>query len=311
MKTSNRVLSPAAHGRSAFALIAIIVAALSHLSHASDAAAERVAKVSIGGRELTIPMPDGFDRYDGINPEVDKLFAAALPPSNRMLVNLAPNENVQELRSGTVPALSRSLNLQIVRELGSRDIGLSDFAGVRAEMRRELKKMEATIAEEIRKHSKKGSEKMKGATGTDVVFDITDTAMLGVFEDTDASLGFTMGMKVNAGAGTDVTDTRMVVSAIMTPVNGRLINVYANGDFRTEADRQWAEQAVKAWRDQIVGANPRMEAGEGFAKRFDWGKVMAAGAKGAAIGALVWLVRSILRRSTRRRSQPPPLPPMN
>ena len=293
--------------------MAIVVAALSRLSRASDATAapDRAVKVSIGGRALTIPMPGGFDRCDGINPEVDKIFHAALPPSNRMVLNLAPSARVEELRSGAVPTLSRSLNLQIVRELGSRDIGLRDFAGVRLEMREELKKMEATIAEEIRKNSKRGSEKMKDATRTDIVFDITDTAMLGVFEDTDASIGFTMGMQVKAGAGTDVSNSRMVASVIMTPVNGRLINLYANGDLHTEADRQWAEQAVKAWRAQIVAANPQMERGEGFARRFDWAKVLMAGAKGGAIVLLAGLVRSILRRKTRRSAQPPPLPPLN
>ena len=152
--------------------------------------------------------------------------------------------------------------------------------------------MRETLDAEIKKLIASGNGKLAGQFGADIALSVSDTAVLGFFDAAPSSLGFSMAMKVGAKSA-GIPPIKRLVAAMMTPVNGRLLNIYAYSDYESEADRQWAEKAVMAWRDAIREANPKVQGPS--AGGFGFGQVgrsaMIGGIIGGVIGLLVWLFK--------------------
>jgi len=251
------------------------------------------ASVEVGGRQILVPNPGDFVRSDGVNPDVDSAKAALLPPSNRSLISFATKEDVEKLRQGEAAQSKRSFNIQVVRSIESREIGEKTFAQLRDESRAEIEKARATMDAQVQKLVASGNKRLAGQFGADAALSVSDTAVLGFFDEAPSSLGFTMAMKVGVKSDGG-TPTKLIAAAMMTPVNGRLLNLYAYAEYGSEADRQWAEKAVTAWRDAIRDANPKVQGPS--AGMFDFGRVGRSALTGGIIGAAVGLVAWLLKR---------------
>jgi hypothetical protein len=284
------------HTRTASLLLpaALLMLLLAASAHTADAQPE---SVDVGGRAILVPNPGDFMRSDGVNAVLDKATAALIPPSNRSLISFAPKEDVEMLKKGEVPLPKRSFNIQVVRSIESREIGEKTFTELRDQSRAEIEKMRATLDAEIKKLIAAGNTRLSGQFGTDLALNISNTAVLGFFDEAPSSLGFTMAMKVGAKSDGDARPTKRLVAAMMTPVNGRLLNLYAYSDYGSEADRQWAEKAVTAWRDAIREANPKVQGPS--AGGFDFGHILRSATVGGIIGAVIGLVLWLSKRKSK------------
>ncbi len=248
-------------------------------------------KIEIGSRKIAVPPPAGFVRSDGINKEFDAAMKNFFPPGNRLLAYFNTPEDHEALREGRAAPNKHTFNLQVVRTLENEDIGERTFEGVRSEMKAELEKMRGRIDADIKKLVADGNAKLSKDNGTDIALSVSDTVFLGFFEDSGSSLGFSMAIKSReADSEGKPVETKSLASAIMAPVNGRLVNFYVNAPYHSEADRTEAEKAVAAWRDATVSANPRVagpEANKGLAYKL--GKFVGVGVVIALIVGLVKL----------------------
>lgn len=279
--------------RNSIPLLAAALSLLLIFVGAKPAAAEN-ANLEVGGRKIAVPAPPGFVRSDGVNAMLDKAAAALLPASNRSLISFSTKEDVEILAKGEMPHSKRSFNIQIVRSIENREIGEKTFADVREEARRGLEAMRANLDAEVKKLVASGNLKLSKEAGAEVALSISDTAMLGFFDEAPSSLGFTMGMKIAAKSDGNTPPQRRLAAAVMTPVNGRLLNLYAYADYDSEADRQWAEKAVTAWRDAIRDANPKVQGPSGGG--FDFSRILRSALIGGAIGGAIGLVRWLSKR---------------
>ncbi len=253
------------------------------------------ADVQVGGKTLLFPAPEGFVRCDGVRPDWDQATVSVLPATNRRLIMFSTPSDLAILKGGGAPALARNFNSQIVRSIETRDVGEREFDSTRSSMKAGLEDMRSKLQAEMDKLASQGNKTIHDLYGADAALRLSDAAVLGFFEDKPTSLGFTMALRVHTSGADASQNKKSVVAAILTPVNGRVINLYATSDYQTEADRQWAEKSVAAWRDAIVAANPRM-AGSVF-DRYSYifkgvGPAALTGAiVGGAIGLLGWLMR--------------------
>ncbi|WP_395716743.1 hypothetical protein [Prosthecobacter sp.] len=262
-------------------LLVIFVFAAVHLCHAETVKPQARDDDSVGGRMIKLPPPTGFQRIDGLNPEKDRLLESMLAASNRYLARFEP------LQANAADA-SRSFNAQVLRSLENREIGDRTFAEMKQQTKKELDQARATIEAEIAKLKGKAEKAMQDATGADAALSVSDLAVLGYFGETPNSLGFTMAMNVEARAGDNTNKLKGVIASMIVPVNGRLIYLYANADFKSQADRQWAEKAVTDWRDAVLAANPRVEGPPASRSIFDGvGRSAIIGAIAGVIGGLV------------------------
>jgi len=236
-------------------LIPFLAAAVS----ATSRAAPPVDTVPVGFLKIKVPPPAGFVRCDGIFAEWDKSMQSFLPAMNRLLATYGTPEDQAALGAGKAPDYSRNCNIQITRSFENQEIGERTFAGFREDMKSELLKMKSDIERQLQQLASDGSVRLNKGNGTDIALSISDTAFLGIFEDSDSALGFTMAMnaKVKSGSGGE-EKSRLVAAAMMSPVNGRLVNFYATLPYSGEADRIAAEKIVTGWREAVVAANPRV-----------------------------------------------------
>jgi hypothetical protein len=91
---------------------------------------------------------------------------------------------------------------------------------------------------------------MKEEHGIEYELNVSGTAFVGYFEDSDTSLGFSMALKTKEkdDEGNEVTE-RTLAAVMLAPVNGRLLSFSAFYPCEKEADRKAAEKAVAVWRD--------------------------------------------------------------
>lgn len=259
--------------------------AIGHGQNATPAAVRE--EVIVGGQTIKLPSPVGFERMDGLNPEADHAMEQMLPATNRYVARFEPHKD-------TTSAQGRSFNVQVLRSLESREIGDRTFGEMKQQTKVEIEDAQETIRREIAKASGKAEKALQDATDADAALSLTDVAVLGIFADSPTSLGFTMALNVAAKAGDKTIKGKKVTASMITPVNGRLLYLYANSDFNSPADRTWAEQAVTAWRDTVVAANPRVE-GPSLGG-FDFARIGRSALTGAIIGGVVALVAMLLKK---------------
>lgn len=257
-------------------------------SHAQDSAgAGSREDILVGGRTVKLPEPVGFGRIDGLNPATDRMVEAMLPATNRYLARFDPPK-------GTTSSQGRSFNAQVLRAIESREIGDRTFSEMKQQTKAELDKAQESLRQEIAKVSGKAEKALQDATDPDAALSVSDVAVLGYFDDSPSSLGFTMALNIAAKAGAKSAKARLVVASVIVPVNGRLIYLYANAGFNSAADRTWAEQAVTAWRDQVIAANPRVEGPAVTSSIFQG--LGRSTVIGAIIGALVGGAAMLLKK---------------
>lgn len=247
--------------------------------------------VDVGGQKIKLPPPAGFERIDGLNPEADRLVESMLGASNRYLARFDPPKT-------NTADTGRSFNAQVLRSLESREIGDRTFAEMKQQTMAEIDKARETISQEIEKQLGNAQKKLQDASGTDAALSVSDVAVLGYFDDSPNSLGFAMAMNVAAKEGGNDAKLKAVVATMIVPTNGRLIYLYANADFKSEADRQWAEKSVMAWRNAVVAANPRVEGPPASTSIFDGvGNSAVIGAIVGAVGGLLVMLFKKMKKS--------------
>ena len=280
-----------------FAVLSLTVASLA--TAAPEAAATGDEVIQVGSRGIKVPVPAGYVRCDGIYDDWDKLTQSMLPQTNRMLATYGTPADHELLQSKHSPSYDTNYNLQILREFENQELGERTFADLRGQFKGELQKVQADTERQIQQAIAKGNRAIKEHYGVDDMLKISNTVVLGFFEESDTALGFTMAMNINVKQASGETATsRSVVAAIMAPVNGRLLFLYATRPFKGAEDQSLAEHSVATWRDIVLAANPRVQGPS--ARWFDWSKVSRATLigvlTGAAIGAIIGLLAFLKRK---------------
>lgn len=284
--------------RSLWALCILVAASGLQLQAQEPAAKPDLIKV--GGRMLKIPAPQGFVRCDGINETWDQAMATLVSPSNRLLATYGTPHDQEMIRQGTPMDYPRNFNIQVVRSIESMEIGQRTFDGIRGEIKKEVQKAMASIDAEMKKLTDASNKTIADNYGVDMALSITDTAILGFFEDTENSLGFVMAMKIASTENGEAVSNRAVVACLMAPVNGRAVTLYSTAPYTARGDITEVQQSVLAWRDAIQSVNPRLE---GPAAGFDWERLGFTTGMGAGIGLVAGFFIWIFGKSKRRKSE--------
>lgn len=273
----------------------VLVGLLMSIATACPAADEAPAKggparhvVQIGGRDIVLPAPPGCERADGRDPKMDQMRDEMLGGTNRYVARFEPAAGTDDA------AKEREFSVQVMKSVESREIGERTYAEVREQTRAELQQSIEEVQKKLDSALKDQSGKIGKEIGVETALSASDMAVLGFFDDKPYSLGFTMAMNMKAQVGDQMEQSRVVTSCMTVPVNGRLLFLYAQSDFKSEEDRKWGEQAVTAWRDAILAANPRVEGPS--ASLFDWSSVGRSGLIGGIIGCLVGLVSWLTKK---------------
>ncbi|MDA0812169.1 MAG: hypothetical protein O3C21_07275, partial [Verrucomicrobia bacterium] len=193
----------------------------------------------VGGRSLVIPPPSGFVRADGINAQWDQVSAAYVPPENRLLATFIPESDRKVLANNVHPDVDRYFHLQVIRVFETIEFNATQFTQKKKELKEEILKAENSTV--LNDQLADGNASIANKTGIDLAISEGVHHFLGIFDDSDQSLGFSI-----AGTVDDKSET-IVTSARIVPVSERLLVFYAVSLKRSDQDQAWTENAVTAW----------------------------------------------------------------
>jgi hypothetical protein len=97
-----------------FPAIALSGVAVSGTASPTPAPAEIVR---VGEREIILPSPPGYFRFDGWDEELNRAFEESVPESNRLLAVFASEQDVARVRQNESPKFERHLRAESYREL--------------------------------------------------------------------------------------------------------------------------------------------------------------------------------------------------
>jgi hypothetical protein len=285
--------------RFAFAAF-LLMAGIARLSGQDQAVAdtepaEGLHTITVGGRDLLVPNPAGFERGDGVKPDYDGIIESYIAATNRLLANFLIPEEVEMLRGTETPAAERTFNLQTLRKLENLNFGPSGTKSLLAQSRGEIQKQRNEIEKLTNSAVKAGNDKLKEAYDTDLELSLSGTTILDFFEDSDTALGFSIVSNLTVDKETE----RVITAAMMTTVNSRLLYFYATSPFKTNTDREWAETHVKEWAQATLAANP-VAANGGILGLLSG--VSKPGLIGGVVGGIVALIVVMTRASKKRQT---------
>ena len=201
--------------------------------------------ITIGGQELVIPVPEGFERCDGIVPEFDSFIQSVLPPTNRAVAYYAHPELAEKMRTEGAQDLPHNCSIQVLRSVEEKRVSKAQFVGIRRQLQKELK------AEDVEKWEAMMAEGLK-----DSGISVEGLKRPKIFEDSDKAFGFTMVMSAEAEGE---ESSRAAIGAAMVVVNGKLINLYKTIPLESVNTTKAMEASLLEWAEAIRVANPVFE----------------------------------------------------
>ncbi len=209
-----------------------------------------VSSIRVGDLLMVIPVPEGYVRIDGIDRQFDRLEESSISWVNRLLANYGTPETRASIEEGKIPYQPTGFNLQIERKMEGQSFTLEQFAEIKEMIKGGLENLTEKYEPAVGKSEVAVSDFLQNKAKIEF-----DTAVpMGVFEDEEHSLGFSIFSKVKLvqeeGVGEELDVTR-ISACCVTLVRGKPLYLYANSEIDSEAERSWAEKAVRAWRDEI------------------------------------------------------------
>src|SRR5688572_4954424 len=93
-------------------------------------------QITIGDQKLTLPIPEGFSRYDGINAQADAAMQKSLPASKRMLMAIVPVQAADTAKAGISPIFDRQMLVETMRAIEVKGITAEQFSELTASVER-------------------------------------------------------------------------------------------------------------------------------------------------------------------------------
>lgn len=207
--------------------------------------ARTAEQVTIGEQSLTIPLTEGFSRFDGISAALDEGLQKSLPPSKRLLMAVLPSDAVATAKTGKRPTLDRYMLIETMRAIEGAGITPAQFAVLSSNA-------EKTFSASTGKTGEFETAANKQFEAVTPDRKIMGTSPMGIYGKTPTWIDY--GVLTNVSSR---KDSKGVVAAFSSMiVRGKLINLQVYSLFRTDLDATWTRDTVKAWRESITSANP-------------------------------------------------------
>ena len=243
-------------------------------------------------RNVRFPAPSGFESVFNADWDFPSYLRAATPnpnASNTCLLLFKPLKN-------NLSDKGRSFSVQVQRAFDHREIGERITCDISYPVR-------AVVA----RQKLRRTDQLEGKADTNILnaekaLKQHGAEILGIFEDSPVSLGFTMTMEVANKIENEATKTQKVYAIIMMPMGGGLIQLYAETEYISESDRRWAESTVRAWRKNILAFNPPVKSGATYGSdpRFEGFEPVPF--MGGVLGTVVSVFVTLLQLFEKRRA---------
>ncbi|MBI4189369.1 MAG: hypothetical protein HY525_02385 [Betaproteobacteria bacterium] len=234
----------------------LIVFTLAFVASATAQVPDHSTRVVAGGVVLIVPAINGFRFPTEGERGINALVAPIILPKNRLLAALLTDGDLRLFASGRQPGFDEYFVLQIPRSVEGRVVTLNEFQPLRRGIREQQKSGQIKISPTVKRQLADASKQTSDRAGVKIHISITEPIPLGVFEDTERSIGVTILSKVRAETIEVRTEDLMLSVSVVTVVRGKLL--YLNGacTFHSMIDLSRCNSQVTAWLSALHAANP-------------------------------------------------------
>lgn len=236
-------------------VLALLIA-FAFVATATAQVPDQLMRVVVGGVTINVPAINGFQLPVGQGRSVSALVEPFIIPKNRLLTALLTNADMRLFVAGGTLKLDEYLVLQIPRSIENRAVSLAEFQPLRRGVRESQEAGQLRISPTVYRQLTEASRQMSDRSGSKITISITEPIPLGVFEDTERSIGMTLLSKVSATAHEARTDDLMLSSSVVTVVRGKLLYINGACTFNSMADVSRCNSYAKAWLSKLQAANP-------------------------------------------------------
>lgn len=214
-------------------------------------------QVSIGEESIQVPAPAGFANVTEVSREQFDLFSDMLPETNRLHAVFVSEGDTGLLLKGEEAELDQYFLVQSVKSLDELTLSKSQFSELRTILRNEYASTFQKQSNAIAEGAAKVGEALSSRYGTEVEFNISGVATLGIDEESVSHIMMSFLSKYDVQAEEESTEHVVAGTMIVALINGKVLYLNVYRTYQSDEDIQWTRSQAKNWLPFILAANQR------------------------------------------------------
>lgn len=265
--------------------------ALALLLLASTVVSVAAIEVLVGGRTVTIPLPQGFVEATALSKSTREWAESWTPPDNRLLAVYVSEDDAGRIKKKSTPFLQRYMLVQVQRKWEKADVARSDFKQLQASLR----ESQETLYSQVR-------DKVDQLMSEKVNIKIGQTLPLGIFSEGEAHTSMSALTKNQVSTASGATEYLVAGGTNVINPADRVLFAYVYTVYEDKADLEWVKDISQTWTQDILAANPRSRSGSLKIGGIDWSRVLEKAIVGAIFGAVLVGIGVLISRRKKKRS---------
>lgn len=206
----------------------------------------------IGGKEITIPPPDGYVRVTKEMGAVYRVNQKMFDPMNDLLAYYISESDAAIAMEGDVPSNERTFKLKVNKKIKGMVVGSQDFAEFKSMTKKQNQETLESIKSKLPGIFKKTSEGISKEFDLDIALQISQAIPLDPHYESENAIAYSMYF--NYGVAVEGSQKKFAVSATATYVNvsGRVIFLYC---YAPKDELEWTRNASKVWTESVMASN--------------------------------------------------------
>lgn len=236
------------HARTYFCVCILCIASVS--LRAQDGAkatttAAQITNVRVGAIPIVIPSP-GNDLVEP-GPDYRVIFETLLPVNNRLVAAFVPQDKLDIIHKGKMPAMDRYALVQIARQSEFTEMDSATFQQIAEALG---KQFGGDLSQSSIKGQEEANHNLKDM-GSSATVTLDKPVPLGTF--------FTMTNAIGVGSITPYTingvPSRRASCLAFLRVRGRILSMFMYATYKDEGTVQWVKTTSEQWVSAILKAN--------------------------------------------------------
>lgn len=206
----------------------------------------------IGGKKITIPVPDGYARVTEEMHAFNRLMIQMTHPTSDRLASYISESDASIAREGKLPFndAGRIFVVQVDKSLKGQLISSQHFAEFKSIIKRNNKEIFKSVVPELQAHMDKTSQEFSKEFNTDLAFQVSQIIPLDSHYEADNILSFSMYM---TGVAEESAEEYIISSTVtLVNISGKVLTLSCSG---TQSDLEWTRNASRVWLEKIIASN--------------------------------------------------------
>ena len=212
-------------------------------------------EATIGALRIVIPAPSGFTEVRTVSKETFSVFQDLTPQTNNLLAGFITKKDAGFLIQDKDAEFSRYLLVQTFSKFEDINMSLNQFSEMRKGIRKDVESSKLISQKKINALTKLGSQKLSERYDSDISFEINESIQLGINNETATSISMSTLAKYDQSIDGKKSELIMSGTTVFLLVKGKLLYLYAFGEYISDLDLDWTREITKSWTSQIISSN--------------------------------------------------------